>query len=57
MDSAQEDDFHHFFGDLNQSKKLSEIKPPLETSSIGTFVENFEFFSTFTEYLFRLNLL
>ena len=29
MDSAQESDLAPFFGDLSQSEKLSEIKPPL----------------------------
>ena len=32
MDSAQDIDLAPFFGDLSQSKKLSEIKPPLETT-------------------------
>ena len=30
MDSAQESDLAPFFGDLSQSEKLSEIKPPLQ---------------------------
>ena len=30
MDRAQDGDFAPFFGDLSQSEKLSEIKPPLK---------------------------
>ena len=29
LDSAQDSDLAHFFGDLRQSEELSEIKPPV----------------------------
>ena len=34
VDSAQESDFAPIFGDLGQSKKLSEIKPPVVQSRL-----------------------
>jgi hypothetical protein len=39
VDSAQDRDLAPIFGDLSQSEKLSEIKPPLKTLqwiSMGT---------------------
>jgi hypothetical protein len=34
MQSAQESDLAALFGDVSQSEKLSEIKPPLESRSL-----------------------